>query len=120
MKNEEIIKVIYKKVNKAPKIIEIKNDLETKQKLVNGLIEVVPYIDNMLIICNEEGKINNLKANVLFDYDFIAGDFIIVGDDYENADFKSLTEKQINKAVEDINKRSIEYKEKNNAQEVEK
>ena len=120
MKSEEIIKVIYKKVNKAPKIIEIKNDLETKQRLVNGLIEVVPYIDNMLIICNDEGKINNLKANVLLDYDFIAGDFIIVGDDYENADFKSLTEEQIKEAVKDINKRSIEYEEKSNTQEVEK
>ena len=32
MKSEEIIKVIYKKINKAPKIIEIKNDLETKQR----------------------------------------------------------------------------------------
>lgn len=117
MKENKIL-VLYKQVNKLPKLININNDLKTEQKLVGGLIEVVPYIDNMLIICNDEGKLNNLKANVLFDYDFIAGDFLIVGDDYKNADFKSLTEEQIKKAVKDINKRSIKYKNNSNEMEV--
>lgn len=110
MKNENTIKVIYKKVNKAPKVMEIKNDLETKQKLVGGLIEVVPYLENTLIICNEEGKLLNKRANILGDYDFIAGDFLVVGDDFENGDFKSLTDKEIKEVMKDLSKRSIKYK----------
>ena len=50
------LKILYKEVGKRPKPMEIEDTLEAKQKLVGGLIGVVPYIDNMLLICNEEGK----------------------------------------------------------------
>lgn len=119
MINENTIKVIYKKVNKAPKLMEIKNDLETKQKLVGGLIEVVPYLENTLIICNEEGKLLNKRANILGDYDFIAGDFLVVGDDFENGDFKSLTDEEIKKVKNDIKNRSVHYTKMNNVLENE-
>ena len=108
MKENEIT-ILYKRVNENPKVLKIKNTLEEKQKLVGGLIEVVPYIDNMLIICNEEGKIYNLKENVRFSNDYIAGDFFVIGDDYENGDFKSLTDEEIKKAKSDIRKRSVHY-----------
>lgn len=111
MSKENTIKIIYKKVNKVPKIMEIKNDLETKQKLVGGLIEVVPYINNTLIICNEEGKLLNLSENVRFTNDYIAGDFIVVGDDFGRAGFKSLTIKEIDSVMKDLSKRCIKYKE---------
>lgn len=116
---EDKITVLYKKVNEVPRILKIKNSLREKQKLVGGLIEVVPYLDNMLIICNEEGKIYNLKANIRFGNDYIAGDLIVVGDDYENADFKSLTANEINKAKDDIKRRSVHYKKVNNVLENE-
>lgn len=116
---EDKITVLYKKVNEIPRILKIKNSLKEKQKLVGGLIEVVPYLDNMLIICNEEGKIYNLKANIRFGNDYIAGDLIVVGDDYENADFKSLTANEINKAKDDIKRRSVHYKKVNNVLENE-
>ena len=38
-------------------------------------------------------------------------DFLVVGDDYENADFKDLTEEQIKVAKEDLKSRSVEYDE---------
>lgn len=41
------LKIIYKEVGKRSKPMEIEDTLEAKQKLVGGLIEVVPYIDNM-------------------------------------------------------------------------
>lgn len=106
----EEIKVIIKKVGEEPYVDLIKNTLETKQKIVGGLIECVEYED-ALIICNEEGKILNLEPNVLFDYDYIAGDFIVVGDDYENGDFKSLTKEQIEKFTKDLKEREFKYKE---------
>lgn len=106
---EEKLKILYKKVGKEPIEMEIENTLEAKQKLVDGLIEVVPYYDAVLI-CNEEGKLMNLLPNVAFDCDYIAGDFFIVGDDYENGDFKSLTKEQIEEYKKDLEPRSFEYK----------
>ena len=110
-KNEKI-KVLLKKVGKEPTVEFIDNTLKAKQKLVGGSIEVVDYDSNsgILIICNEEGKILNLPPNTLFDFDYIAGDYFLVGDDYENAGFKSITDEQINKVKSDIIKRSFKYK----------
>ena len=106
------MKIVYKKVNEDAKVMEIENTLEAKQDLVGGLIEVVPYLnDDTLIVCNEEGKLMNLKPNVLFDLDYIAGDFFVIGDDYENADFKSLTDAQCEKIIKDLNSRAMKYEE---------
>lgn len=102
------LRVIYKEVGKEPEVIEIEDTLEAQQKLVEGLIEVVPYKDNLLLICNEEGKINNLAPNLQFDYDYIAGNCFIVGDDFENEGFKSVEDKQIEDIKKDLKERSIE------------
>ena len=82
---------------KLPKEIEIENTLDNLQSLVDGYIECV-YLQNdndIVLICNDEGKINNMPLNRDIGYDIIAGPFLIVGNDYENADFKSLTDEQI-------------------------
>ena len=105
-KNEEL-KIVLKKVGEEPKIMNIENTLEAKQKLVNGWIEVVSVTDDILLVCNEEGKLENLPPNLLFDYDYIAGDCFFIGDDYDNADFKSLTDEQIEEVKEICKKRKI-------------
>ena len=86
--------------NELPKKMTISNTLKAKQKLVGGLIEVF-YLngeEEVCFICNEEGKGNEI----------IYGNFIVIGDDYENADFKSLTKKQISKYKEYFNQDSID------------
>ena len=83
---KKLIKILLKKVGKDPEVIEIRNTLEEKQRLVGGLIEVIPY-DDLLLICNEEGKLLNLPPNLIFEYDYIAGDCFLAGDDFENGDF---------------------------------
>lgn len=102
------MRVLYKKVGENPVVKIINASLEAKQELVGGLIEVVPYED-VLIICNEEGKILNLPPNVVFDYDYIAGDFFVIGDDYEHGDFKSLTKDEIEYYKNDLSKRAFKY-----------
>lgn len=91
---EEKIKCLLVEPYKLPIEIEIDNTLEAKQTIVDGLIECV-YFNDVIIICNEEGKINGMTPNRDIGSDIVFGPFLIVGDDYENGEFKSLTEKQI-------------------------
>ena len=94
---EEKIKCLLVKPYELPKEIEIDNTLEAKQKLVGGYIEQVflPKDDSVVLICNEEGKINGMKPNRDIGHDIIFGPFLIVGNDYENGGYKSLTSEQI-------------------------
>ena len=96
MMNEKI-KCLLVEPNRLPQLIEIQKDLKEYQRLVNGYIEVAYLPDDcdVVLICNDEGKINNMELNRDIGYDIIAGPFLVVGDDYENADFKSLTDEQI-------------------------
>ena len=124
LSDEEIVenqklKIIYKEIGKDPVVMEIDDTLDAKQKLVGGLIEVVPYKDNLLLICNEEGKITNLKPNLQFDYDYIAGNCFIVGDDYENSSFKSIEDSQIEEIKKDLQDRTIILEEIQEVEETE-
>lgn len=103
------IRVLFKAVGKESKELMMKDTLRSKQEKVGGYIEVIPYINQMLIICDEEGKLKNKLPNIIGDYGYIAGEFIIVGDDYDNAGFRSLTDAEIKIAKEDIGKRSVKY-----------
>ena len=89
-----MIKIVYKKPNEKPTIIEVENTLEEFQELVGGYIEVIPANDDrsILMIVNEEGKLQNLKNNILWmDHVSIVGNvaFIQNGTDGE---FHSLTD----------------------------
>jgi len=106
---EKRIRCLLVEPHDLPKEIEIDNTLEAKQKIVGGYIECayLPNDEEVVIICNEEGKINGLKLNRDIGHDIIAGPFLIVGDDYENGDFKSLTDEQIMKYKIKFGKNSI-------------
>lgn len=107
---QRYLNVLLVKPNSLPEKHIIKNTLKEKQKLVYGLIEYT-YIqgcDDVAIICNEEGKINNLPINRDIGHDIIFGNFIIVGDDPELGEDRSLTETQIEKYSKLFGKNSIE------------
>ncbi len=103
------LKCLLVKPYELPKEVETDNTLDSLQKVVEGNIECayLPTNDNVVLICNEEGKINGMKLNRDIGHDIIAGPFLIVGDDYENGDFKSLTDKQILKYKKRFNQKSI-------------
>lgn len=74
--------------------------LKAMQDLVDGFIEVIPHPGNkdLLIVCDEEGKMKDKPYNrpVLVDghvRDFIFGDFFVCRQDGE--DMVSLTEEDI-------------------------
>ena len=103
------IRVLVVEPNKLPKEEIIPNRLQDKQKIVDGLIEYV-YLEedrDVVIICNEEGKINGSEPNRYFGHDVLFGTFIIVGDNDTGED-RSLTDEQIKKYKERFNEKSID------------
>lgn len=98
---KEFIKAIIKKPGENATIRNIKNDLDTFQKIVCGDIEVINFIEETILFCNEEGKIHNLKPNIEMPYDVIVGNLIVVGCDNAGNElvFSDLTKDQIEQAL---------------------
>lgn len=99
------INVLLVKPNQIPKMVTINSDLKSLQNVVGGNIQVVyPFYDEVAIVCNDEGKLDNLNLNRgLFDengnlYDIIAGNFFVC--DCSGEDFGSLKEEHIAKYKE--------------------
>ena len=89
-----MIKVVLVEVNKSPVIHEIDNSLKGLQTIVGGYIESVslpPYDRQLVLICNEEGKLIGLPPNRLLGNDVIMGTFFITKSNDEG-DFVSLNE----------------------------
>lgn len=107
-KKEKNLRILLKRVGREPEVKVIENTLRAKQMLVSGLIEVIPY-DKVLLVCNDEGKLLNFLPNINLGYDYIAGDCFLVGDDYKNADFKSLTDEEIQKYTKRLKEQSFKF-----------
>lgn len=103
------IRVLVVEPNELPKEEMIDNTLKAKQDLVGGDIEYVSrdYYSDVIFICNEEGKLRGLPFNRDIGQDIIAGPFIIVGDDPEIGEDRSLTDEQIKKYQNIFNEKSI-------------
>ena len=76
--------------NEAPVIRDINASLRGLQEIVGGYIEVIPYpgMKDVVIVCNEEGKLLGLRENrhIYVDgkpVDCICGDAVVIGVDGE-------------------------------------
>ena len=104
MKEKEI-RVLMVEPMESPKLVTLQNDLDSLQKAVSigasyqGLIELVPFEDNVLILCNEEGKLIGLEPNRRFGHDILCGVFYVVAEDDEG-ELISLTSEQVEKYSE--------------------
>jgi hypothetical protein len=103
------LKVVMVRPGQFATIEEIGSDLESLQKAVGGHIEqVCPWNDEVALICNEDGKNEDLMLNrAIYDkddniLDVIAGPFFIVGLGEEN--FRSLTNNEIEKYYNEFRK----------------
>lgn len=93
------INVIVVRPDEHPYVINIDNDLKTMQSIVDGDIEEIYLDDDTVLVCNEEGKLNNLKANRCVGHDIIAVTFFIAGDD-GGEELISLNKEQIKEYTE--------------------
>ncbi|MFI3201128.1 MAG: DUF3846 domain-containing protein [Eubacteriales bacterium] len=94
---ENLLDVLLVEPMKPPKEFQVADTLEALQGMVNGYIETVNMNDDpVVLICNEEGKMNGSTLNrAIYDkqgeiVDVIAGSFLIVGSGDEN--FESLSQ----------------------------
>lgn len=88
------MKAIIKRVGQSPKVEDIKNDLQTLQELVGGYIECVMVGKGIVLIVNEEGKLQGLPQNFPLGNDVIVGTAVFVGNGFDG-DFTDLTDEQI-------------------------
>ena len=88
------MKIVVKKVGQTPEVREVENELHVFQEIVGGYIECFQIFDDVLCVCDEEGKLKGLPINFVFGGDIIVGDvfFCAAGID----DFESLHEYQAN------------------------
>lgn len=87
------IKVIVKVPGKAPEVRTVRNELQSLQQLVGGNIETVTVSTDLVIICNEEGRLRNLPYNMtLFGIDFL-GTIVFAG--AKGSEFSDVPESDV-------------------------
>ena len=74
---------------------DLDNTLSAIQNEVGGgLFEIVRLDNDMILCCNEEGKLNGMEMNRRVEDDIICGPFFLVGES-EDGDFQSLSDEQM-------------------------
>lgn len=80
---------IYTLKNRQFVMTEIDNTLEAMREIVDGNIEVINITDEILLVCNEEGKMRGLPPAAFIvrnqqAQDVIVGNFFLCREDGEN------------------------------------
>ena len=73
------MKAIIKEPGKKPRITEIENRLSALQEAVGGYIETVTFAEDCCIICNEEGRLQELPYNLTFCRVSFVGTILFIG-----------------------------------------
>ncbi|OGO91815.1 MAG: hypothetical protein A2Y17_13315 [Clostridiales bacterium GWF2_38_85] len=88
-----------------PQVVKIGSSLESMQATVGGCIEqIMPFDEEVALVCNEDGKNDELPLNRALKnsdgkiVDIIVGDFFICSAKGEN--FTSLTDEQVKRYSE--------------------
>lgn len=110
MSDVRTLQVLLIKPLEAPQVVEIRDELKEMQKLVGGYIqEIMPFDDEVALICNEDGKMFGLPLNrAIRDeegeiMDIIAGDFFLCRAPVMSENFESLTQEQMEKYQKTFN-----------------
>ncbi len=99
MEKENMLRVLKVEPLKHPEVVIIANNLDSLQDAVDGYIEFIYPEDGVVIMVNEEGKINGLRGNRRFYDDILAGVFYVIGDG-NDGELTSLPEEKIKQYTE--------------------
>lgn len=99
------MKAVLKKPHSGADIIEIGNTLEDIRGAVGGYFQAFMYSKeyNVIMICDEAGKIKGLDYNFDFGCDFIVGNVLFVSADDE--DIRGLDKRQIDFLLNEFNRK---------------
>lgn len=102
MKGGCAMRVLVVEPERRPELREIDGSLKAMQDIVGGLIQAVfPFEEPVALVCNDDGKFDDLPANrALRDkngqiYDIVFGTFFLCGAPPDSDHFTSLTEEQV-------------------------
>lgn len=98
-KKMESVKVIIFEPNRKGYIKTIPNTLKSFQEVVGGYIECVPLDENILICCDEEGRLKGKAVNRTVSGISFAGTIVVTAYD-EEGEHISLTEAQIRRYLD--------------------
>ena len=91
------MKVLVVEIGQQPMMKEIEGSLRSMQEIVGGYIQAYyPWMDEVAIICNDEGKIMGLPFNrpIFGEHgelvDIIAGTFFVCGAPMDSGTFTDL------------------------------
>ena len=89
------MRILKVEPGEAPYEKEMDNSLDAIQKEVGGGLFEPIYLDRDIVLCcNEEGKLNGMAMNRRLGQDIICGPFFLVGED-RHGNFRSLTDEEI-------------------------
>lgn len=91
------MRVVIVEPKKQPYIKTVNDKLEDYQEIVGGWIESVTLSSDVILICNEEGKIMGLEPNRDLGFDVICGTFFLVGNDAP--EFRDLTDAECERLI---------------------
>ena len=75
----DFISALVKRPGEPPRHVNVSNSLEALQKNVGGYIETVTLARDLVVICNEEGRLLDLPYNcTICGVDFV-GPILMVG-----------------------------------------
>jgi hypothetical protein len=74
-----MIKAFVKRPNEAPYLTPISAELEAMQELIGGYLEEVKVSADILILCDEEGKLKGKPYNCTFGMHDLVGTLVFVG-----------------------------------------
>ena len=87
------MKVIMKEPRKPAVVTEIQNDLKALQAAVGGYIETVTLVEDLVVICNEEGRLMGLPWNCTIRGVGFYGTILLVG--INGDDFGDVPEENV-------------------------
>ena len=104
--NTAPIRVLYKKVGQLPKIMVLDNVFKLKRFIIKRNLDIIPY-QTAYIICNKKELMKNMTPNIVFSFNSIKVDFILVNIDENKREFESLSAEDITWYASDLINKSF-------------
>ncbi len=96
------MKVVMVEPNKPAYVTEIGNDFESIRDAVGGYFQIIPYLEDAMMIGNDGAKLIGMEGNRRFGNQIVAGPFFICGSEVNeegDEDFCSLSDELCKKYV---------------------